>query len=270
LRRKNTWLLAASVTAYIALSVLIPLVRVFGPHVDMILFTVLFMAVQIMVIRYLCALQMSFVASGIIFLVSLAAFLSLLAIGLAKHGAAALWLPLDVSRIAAAATLGYLVSFALRDKNIVLPIAGFAAYFDIWTVTWGPTKQFIAKAPRMVEFVSAPMPIPGGHGQPAVSFIGPADFVFLAVFFGAIYRLKMEPARTFWFLLPLLSIARIAVDSTPYFPDGIPALVPMSLGVIGANYGHARFSKQEKWSVIIVSVILILALAAFLLHKAVR
>lgn len=264
--RRNIWPMVIALASYIALALLIPRTRPFAPPLDIIVATVLFMAVQILLIRYICALQMSFAVSGSIFLVSLAVFLTLLKIGLStKGGAPWISLPLDISRIAAAATLGYLVSFVLRDKNIVLPIAGFAAYFDVWTVNWGPTKHFIATAPKIVYAVSAPVFAPGGHGTP-LAFIGPADLVFLAVFFGAIYRHKMEPSRTFWFLVPLLSGAMLLVTLGNY--AGLPALVPMSVGVIGANAGHVKFDKQEKWSVVIVSLILVLALAAFLLHKA--
>jgi hypothetical protein len=268
LRRKQIWLLAASFAAYLGLSKLIPEIHIFGPQLDLIVFTVLFMAVQVLVIRYVCALQMSFTAAGVIFLLSLGVFFALIEAHLKLHGPAWIDLPTDISRIVAAASLGYLVSFALRDKNIVLPISAFAAYFDIWTVTWGPTRQMVSKAPQIVQAVSASIPMPGGHGR-SVSFIGPADFVFLAVFFGAIYRLKMNAVRTFWFVFPLLSISMLIVNSTDYFPNtGIPALVPMSIGIIAANYKHVKFDKQEKWSLAIVSVILALALVAYMLHRA--
>ncbi|MDO8585712.1 MAG: hypothetical protein Q7T82_01605 [Armatimonadota bacterium] len=268
MRRTILIRLSVALAAYLLLSVVVPRLSVFGRQIDLIVFTVIFMAAQMLVIRYICAMQVSFAAGGVIFIASLGAFAGLLAAKHATDGVLLLGLPIDLSRIVAASFLGYLVSFVLRDKNIVLPIAGFAACLDIWTVTWGPTRHMIEKAPKLVEEVSAPIPIPGGHGDLA-SVIGPADFVFLAVFFGAIYRLKMEPGLTFRIVLPLLCLTMIAVNSTPYFP-GIPALVPMGIGVIAANYRHVKFSKQEKWSVIIMSIILTLALAAHLLYRAAR
>jgi hypothetical protein len=265
LRRQFGPLLLAT-AFYIALRLIIPTVSVFGGVADMVIVTTLFMAAQILVIRYVCALEFSFAAGGIGFLLSLAVFSGLF------YGRHALgwgsWadLPLDISRIAAACFLGYIVSFALRDKNIILPIAAFAAYLDIWTVTIGPTSHFLATVPEVVQRVSAQMPLPRSYHGAAPSFIGPADFVFLAVFFGAIYRLKMEAARTFWFTTFLLSAAMLVVMLVEQVP-GIPALVPMGIAVVAANFRHFKLSKQEKWSVLIVSTILVLSLSIHLLHR---
>ena len=255
--------------AYIALWLMIPRISFPVPHLDVIVFTAFFVAVQILLIRYICALRLSFAAAGSLFVVFLAAFSTLIVARLSygAHGIPSL--SIDISRILAATFLGYFVSFALREKNIVLPVAGFAAYLDIWTVAWGPTRQMMEAAPRIVEQVSAAMPVPGGHGQ-ALSFIGPADFVFLAVFFGVLYRLEMEPRRTYWFLVPLLTVSMLGVVAVPAFERGLPGLVPMSVAIIAANYRCFRLQRQEKISVFLVAVVLLLALAVHLLHRTVR
>ncbi|MDO8683547.1 MAG: hypothetical protein Q7N50_08705 [Armatimonadota bacterium] len=260
--------LVTSLVAFVVLRLLIPHIRLFGATPDMIVFTTIFMAAQILVIRYICALQVKFAPAGIAFLLSLAAFSGLLFVRRTMDEAIYLSLALDITRILTSVFLGYLVSFILREKNIILPIAAFSAFIDVWTVTWGPTKQMVTMAPQIVEAVSAPILVPGGGGK-VVGFIGPADLVFLALFFGAIYKLKMEPARTFWYVLPFLSLAMLAVTMTDYF-TGLPALVPMAFGVVIANFRHFKLSKQEGWSVAIMSIMLSLALAAHLLHRAAR
>ena len=264
--KRQSAALILSVAFYIALRLIIPTVSLFGGLADMIIVTVLFMTAQILVIRYVCALGLSFALGGIAFLLSLAAFSSIFYARHVLHWGPWADMPLDISRIAAACFLGYMVSFALRDKNIILPIAAFAAYLDIWTVTIGPTSHFIATVPEVVQRVSAQMPVPRSYHGIAPTFIGPADFVFLAVFFGAIYRLKMEAARTFWLTAFLLSAAMLVVMLAEQVP-GIPALVPMGIAVVVANFRHFKLAKQEKWSVLIVSTILVLSLSVHLLHR---
>ena len=272
MRDKRATQLFIAIAAFAALRLCIPYARVFGGFgsagaaADMAIFTTAFMAAQILVIRNLCSLQPRLAVGGAVFVLSLAAFAALLTLKLTIGAGVWLDLSLDLGRLLAAAFLGYVVSFSLLDKNIVLPVAGFAAYLDIWMVVWGPTKYFVTQAPEVVQAVSAPIPAPGGHGA-VVSFIGPADFVFLAIFFGAIYRLRMEPARTYWFALPLLAGAMLMVITMPHFRHavGLPALVPIGVAVIAANYRHFRLEKQEKLAVIVVSGLLAAALAVFLL-----
>lgn len=274
MRDKRVIQLLIAIAAFTALRFCTPYVCLFGSFgragaaADMVIFTTAFMAAQILVIRYLCSLQPKLAVGGAAFLVSLAAFAALLALRVKAGSNVWLDLPLDLARLSAAAFLGYVVSFCLLDKNIVLPVAGFAAYLDIWMVLWGPTKYFVTKAPEVVQAVSAPIPAPGGHGA-ALSFIGPADFVFLAIFFGAIYRLRMEPARTYWFALPLLAAAMLVVITAPYFRHavGLPALVPIGVAVIAANYRHFQLGRQEKLAVIVLSCLLAAALGVFLLVR---
>lgn len=172
--------------------------------------------------------------------------------------------------IAAASLLGYVVSFLLRERNLILPVALFAGFIDFWTVSVGPTSKIVSNAPQIVHAVSAQIPTPGAGSMTPISFIGPGDFVFLAILFGAICRHGLNARRTFWFVYPLLTLGMLAVllgGDLLGLESGLPALVLVALGVVLANLGQFRLSKNEIKAVAIVSVVLvsIVSLATVLL-----
>ncbi|MBI2843352.1 MAG: hypothetical protein HYX78_08125 [Armatimonadetes bacterium] len=171
--------------------------------------------------------------------------------------------------IAAASAFGYLLSYILRHPNILMPVAAFVPFIDLWTVLVGPTSKAIEKAPHIVHTVSAAMPAPGGavSGYQPISFVGPADFIFLAMFFAAIYRFRMNPSRTFWILFPALTVGMAAVLAG-LFPPGLPALVLIGLCVIIANFRHFELKKDEYVAIGIVAALLIAAIAAITIFSA--
>lgn len=156
--------------------------------------------------------------------------------------------------IIGSSAMGLLVSLILRHPNIILPVAGFSALVDIWTVFLGPTGKAVANAPHVVQAVSVALPDPGQSYAP-VSFIGPADVIFFAMFMAAIYRLKMEPVRTFWFTFPLLTLGMASVIRFSRIP-GLPALILIGTAVIVGNWKHFRLTKQEYIYMGIVFVVL--------------
>lgn len=178
--------------------------------------------------------------------------------------------------IIAASAFGYLVSYILREPNILLPVSILAAGIDIWTVKWGPTFQAIQKIPHVVESVSVAIPKIGGAaaGFQAVSFIGPADFIFFAMFLGAIYRLKMNPVRTFWVAFPLLTLGMASVIASGMFPalkflhGGLPALILIGASVVIGNLGHFKLKKDEYIAIAVVAVLL--AAVIFVLTPIIR
>jgi len=159
--------------------------------------------------------------------------------------------------IATVGLFGYLVSFILRERNIILPISAVAAFTDFWTVSVGPTSHMLKKAPSVVQAVSAQIPTPGAGRIAPTSFIGPGDFLFLAMLFGAICRHGMNARRTFWFVYPLLTLGMLAVIFR--LVDGFPALVLVALGVVLANFGQWKLSKSEEKAVMAVAGMLGLA-----------
>lgn len=169
--------------------------------------------------------------------------------------------------IIGSSALGILVSLILRHPNIILPVAGFSAMIDVWTVMVGPTAKAVENAPKVVEAVSVALPAPGG-GYAPISFIGPADVIFFSMFMAAIYRLGMEPKRTFWIAFPLLTFGMAAVILSGSIPllgflfPGLPALVLIGSAVILGNLKHFKLSRQEYIYVGVVMALLIVMTAA--------
>lgn len=154
-----------------------------------------------------------------------------------------------------AASIGYLVSLRIKDKNLLLPVVMFAASIDFWTVTAGPVNAMMAKAPEIVRAVSAPIPHAGtGAFVPAVT-MGMGDPLFMAVIFAAVHRLGLNARRNFAFVFVLMTLAMLAVmmGLVPY----LPALVALAIAVVAANWRQFKLSKQEKISTAIVAVLLV-------------
>ncbi|MEN6372382.1 MAG: hypothetical protein ABFD64_10260 [Armatimonadota bacterium] len=166
-----------------------------------------------------------------------------------------------------ASAFGTLVSLILKHPNIILPVAVFSAMIDVWTVLTGPTAKAVANAPKVVEAVSVALPAPGGSYAP-ISFIGPADVIFFAMFMSALYKLRMEPKRTFWIAVPLLTLGMTAVILSGSIPllgflfPGLPALTLIGTAVILGNLKHFKLSRQEYISFGIVMAILIVITTA--------
>jgi len=272
-----------SIAAYLALWILVPKARFLATGkwqmVGILIATILFIAIQVAMVRWLTAIQLrpAYVVLGLVLFVGLFALVVYVAASpfvaklppkfnnipvltkyltiFAMRGG--VWtLAASFLVILASVSLGYLLSFLLKEKNILLPVSVFAAYTDFWTVLWGPTSSVVQQAPEVVQAVSAAIPAPGAGSIQPISFIGPGDFIFMAMFFAALTRLKMEPSKTYWLLFPLLSLGMLAVLMN-VFPVGLPALVLVSFAVVIVNRRHFKLQRQEIISTVIVAVVLL-------------
>lgn len=165
----------------------------------------------------------------------------------------------------AAASIGALVAIRVRDKNLLLPVVLFAAFIDFFTVTMGPVSHMMQNAPHVLPAVSAAIPqagTRGGHFEPT-TFMGPGDFLFMALVFSVVFTLGMNARRNFWFVFGAMTIGMLAVmfDLLPF----LPALTVLAVAVVGANYREFKLSKQEKMSVAILAVALVIV--AFLVRS---
>ena len=241
-----------SLAAYVVLKLGIPRLHVpDSPYAkDGLLLTsvLLFMAVQIALVRWIASLEIRPWAVATTMVVCAGAFVTALKLRVN------LGIGNELLLIGALCTLGRLVSLVVREPNLLLPVAVFAPVFDIWTVFWGPAYILVRKAPKLVQAVSATVPAPG-QIQP-ISMIGPGDIVFLAFFFAIIYRFRMNDRRTYWLALPLLTLAMFAVVGLGGIL-ALPALVPMGAAVILANWRLFRLTRQEKWSMAAVALIVL-------------
>ena len=158
----------------------------------------------------------------------------------------------------ASINIGYLVSLRISDKNLLLPVVMFAAFVDLWTVTQGPVAAMLNKAPEVASAVSAPIPQVGTGAFMPSTMIGPGDFIFMALVFAAVHRLKMDAPRNYLYIFISMTIGMLAVMFG--FLNSLPALITLAIAVVAANRREFNLSRQEKISTVIVGVILLASL----------
>jgi hypothetical protein len=174
-------------------------------------------------------------------------------------GILGLHLGIELFRIIATLGLGVLLASALKEPNILLPAAVFAAFADYFMVNFGTVHhQMKTEAgQKFIHAVSAKVPtLPG---LPVLT-VGPADFVFMAFFFACVYRFGLDLKRTFLLMAILLTAALLFVV---LFQAPIPALAPMALAFVGANFRCFRLSRSEKQAMGAAAAIVLAAAVAF-------
>ncbi len=163
--------------------------------------------------------------------------------------------------------LGALLACLLKDKNLLLPLAIFLALFDVWLVfvPEGPVGKIARSGQpilqKMAYIVPSPSAVPHGGRAAPIAYVGPADFVFLAMFFVALYRFDMNPGRTFKAVLPALILYLLAVLTLggvhigPISLAAMPALLPIGAVVLAMNWREFKLNQEEVLSTIMIAVL---------------
>lgn len=145
--------------------------------------------------------------------------------------------------------LGALLATLVKDKNILLPIAIFFAIYDKILVLTpvGVTQKIMEQAPEVLETVGMQIPAvqaeaTGGAVIPG-AYVGPADLVFLGMFFIALFRFRMRTRETLRWMVPALVFYLFVVLFTGF---SLPALVPIGLVLVLVNWREFRLNRDEK------------------------
>ena len=253
--------------AYLALRFALPYVRpeFINPALVVLLCTALLMLAQLAFVVSIASLRLRPRSSVLLILASAlaAAAMVFLEVRLeprapALAGALAVNLVFrDLCLMLFAGSLGYVVSFIVREPNILLPAAVFAGLVDYWNVSWGPLSRLVERKPEVITTVSVhmPMPVPGMPD----GTVGIGDFVFLALFFGALYRFGLNVKGAFWLGYGLLTACMLFVLK---FESAMPALVPIAIAVVGANIRNFKLQREELLATLYVGVLLLLLILA--------
>jgi hypothetical protein len=162
--------------------------------------------------------------------------------------------------------IGALLASVLKDKNLILPVSIFLALFDIWLVfaPEGVASQAVSgsrpELTRIMENMSYRVPLPGGFAKP-MAYVGPADFLFIAMFFVALFRFKMRTRETFIALVPTLAVYLLIVLTFadvvigPFRLGGLPALLPIGAVILAVNWKEFKLTRDEMIATIAVFVI---------------
>jgi hypothetical protein len=159
--------------------------------------------------------------------------------------------------------LGGLLGTKLKDLNLLVPVTIFLGCFDLFLVfaPVGPTRIIMEAAPKVLPTIGYAIPklVNAPTAAPIEPFavVGPADFVFMAMFFIALYRFDMRPRQTLIALVPTL-LAYLALSA---LLGAIPLLPPIAVVVLVVNWRCFTMNKEEKLSTALVAVICILLVA---------
>ncbi len=161
------------------------------------------------------------------------------------RGVSGYWLMLS------AVGLGAIVSWVIREKNLLVPAVPLAAAIDVLTVLapGGAVRQIVEKAPEVVEKASVAITAaPSAAGEVGrvmpVALIGVGDFVFLTLYLTCLYRfgLRVRATAIGLFLVLWGYLMVVAFGVVP----ALPGLVPMAIVVLGVNWREFQLSRQEK------------------------
>jgi hypothetical protein len=154
--------------------------------------------------------------------------------------------------------LGALLATLVKDKNILIPIAIFLAVYDMFLVLTpgGPTQEILKHAPQVFESVAMAIPAvqsqaTGGRVE-AMAHAGPADFVFLSMFFIALFRFRMRTDQTLRWMIPVLLVYLLL---TGVLGMPLPALVPIGATVLLVNWREFKMTRDELVSTIVVAAL---------------
>ena len=241
--------------------------------------TVAFMAIQIAIIYFFTKLNLKFRQALLALVLCIVSIAGLVSFVIWQAGIAAklghypnlkeqlilisyyqgiLKMPYILFIMFASINIGYLVSLRVLDKNLLLPVVMFAACVDLWTVTQGPVAAMLNKVPEVASAVSAPIPQVGTGAFMPSTLIGPGDFIFMALVFAAVHRLKMNAPRNYLYIFVSMTIGMLTVmfGILPFFP----ALITLAIAVVAANRREFNLSRQEKVSTAIVGILLFASL----------
>ncbi|MCW5946011.1 MAG: hypothetical protein KIT74_03160 [Fimbriimonadales bacterium] len=268
--------------ALLALGIAVPLIPVPTEwlYVGRIISSVLFVSIPIFAIYFAAMLGWTFARALTVFAISVVAFAALTYISrnVTPPYVVALFIAafLQLGLLAWASSLGILIACGIRDKNLLLPICFVLAAVDIIAVLApvGTVKRALESEKGKVAFDIVSFKVPQfGSAQPAAQ-IGPADFLFLSMFFAAIHRFGMRARETLLVIVPglliYLAIVLFFGDTTVFgIPlRALPALVPIGLLVLAVNWSEFKLSKQEKVMTAVLFLICVAAVwASFALPK---
>ncbi len=160
--------------------------------------------------------------------------------------------------------LGAMIATGVKDRNILIPISIFLIGFDTFLVLSpkGVVRMQLVQSPDIFQRMASQLPaLSGGPATGHVSagaYVGPADFVFLAMFMIALYRFELKAKETARLVIPVLLVYMLVVIIGGV---ALPALVPIGICILVANYREFKLTKDEKQSTVGLTVVVLGLLA---------
>ena len=153
--------------------------------------------------------------------------------------------------------LGALLASLLKEKNLLIPVSIFLAAFDIFLVLTpvGPVKQILQVAPEIPQAMALNLPkasaAPTGAVAQPFAIVGPADFVFMSMFFIALHKYGLNARGTAIALAPAIVVYLGLV----FVLGPVPLLVPIGITVLAVNAKYFKMNAEEWASTALVVLI---------------
>ncbi|MBS1707419.1 MAG: hypothetical protein JSS65_01720 [Armatimonadetes bacterium] len=175
--------------------------------------------------------------------------------------------------------LGGLVSLALKEKALLLPVALFLAGFDVFLVAtpFAPTARIVENNPEILRSMAASVPKvntvqqgeqPQGARIVDLGLVGPADLAFMGMFFACLHKFQMQARKTAVWLAPVMALYFLLAIS-PFGIGMLPAMVPIGATVLAVNWRGFGLQGQERAATAMVAVISV-ALAAYGIYQRIN
>ncbi len=161
--------------------------------------------------------------------------------------------------------VGAMLACAIRERNMLLPVSIFLALLDVMLVLtpMGPVGKIARGSQQILSDVAYKVPAvsnaPTRSHIAAVAFVGPADLLFMAMFFIVLFRFGMQTKRTLLVMIPTVILYMLVVllfGSARLFGftlAALPAMVPIGAAMLLSNLREFHLTRSEKASTAIVA-----------------
>ncbi len=170
--------------------------------------------------------------------------------------------------------LGAFLASILRDRNLLIPVSIFLIGFDIYLVltplggTHLALKSSVREVFKTVAYsVPAPTASPTQGAVKELAYMGPADFLFMGMFFIALFKFNLRTRQTLYWLI---AAVLVAIGLAFGFGSAVPMMVPIGLAVLLVNLPEFKMNKEEIAStVVVLAIVLAIIGSSFLLGRRV-
>lgn len=169
-----------------------------------------------------------------------------------------------------AVALGSVLARMIRELKILLPIAVVLALVDLYVVFGGglvtQANHGNAQAAKAMSALTVNLTpkLPRGIPAPPPLAVGFADYLFIALFFACFARYRVASNHTFAILSGVLVLYMVIVIVTGL---DLPALVPISIVVIGANWRSFQYDREERQALLIAGALTAAVMGALLWYS---
>ncbi|RYX81812.1 hypothetical protein EON83_22395 [bacterium] len=154
---------------------------------------------------------------------------------------------------------GLLISKMIKHANMIGPIGVMVALIDIWGVLFGGIVAQLLTNKATKSIATTAMGSGPKLGAATSKFhlalpdIGIGDYLFLALFLGAIVHFGMNWRASAIWMWAGVSAALLAIVLLPFIP-ALPGLLFLGAGAVLPNLKYFQFTREEKFALLYAGI----------------